>query len=589
MKNRRTCIKLLLLTMISCFFVVSCAPSETEIKLSVISSLERIHPYKLVFGDCRAIIKAARNEYESFQVVAGALTKNIQVVNAEISYLEGDKRVIKKENFTLFHPEYMRIKNSSPRAMLPPGLYTDPLIPFKNPQTGETIKPFRTYQKYWPGPQITEGFETYPLPFEVWKKQNQPIWVDLYVPVDASAGKYNGTLTITLNNYPTPTGLTPDTLISKTVMLPIELTVWNFTLPDGPTHRNYFGGVGGINTLYNVERGSEKYDEIEMNYCQMFTDYRLNLSLPRSLMPEMNSDGSLKISSEKHQKLKNFIVDFHVTDFEIPRAEIAGINNSHRALRHEEKKKLLDYYRDFYRYLANNGWNERVYVYLYDELNTAECYNRVLELSNIVREATPQLKVLVVEQPYSQNPRWPNIDPAVDIWCGLLGFIDRGSTQAALDRGDEIWSYTTLCQRAPQYHPEYEKVKNYAPSYWQIDMPLASFRIPTWINYQYNISGLLYWALTYNKNDSWDPTFRLRFNGDGYFMYPGAPCGKDGPISSIRLKNLRESMEDYEYFCLYEKLAGREAVLDVVSKVAPEWWSTASDPQAILSVRKIIQ
>jgi hypothetical protein len=30
-------------------------------------------------------------------------------------------------------------------------------------------------------------------------------------------------------------------------------------------------------------------------------------------------------------------------------------------------------------------------------------------------------------------------------------------------------------------------------------------------------------------------------------IYPGGPLGQDGPVSSIRLENAREGVEDYEY------------------------------------------
>lgn len=71
-------------------------------------------------------------------------------------------------------------------------------------------------------------------------------------------------------------------------------------------------------------------------------------------------------------------------------------------------------------------------------------------------------------------------------------------------------------------------------------------------------------------------------------MYPGVPCGINGPVSSIRLKNLREAMEDYEYFHIYEKLAGRDAVLKIVSKIAPNWWATSTSPKEILLARETI-
>ena len=392
-----------------------------------------------------------------------------------------------------------------------------------------------------------------------------------------------------MDNFRNSRGESDDTLINKIVSIPIKLTVWNFALPDGPTLRNNFGGLEDIEVRFNVERDSEKYREIEMRYCQMFADHRLNPPVPARFMPVMNDDGSLHIIPERHNELKKFIDNFHVTDFQIPCAPLPGVNNPYKELPATDKSKLVKYYRDFYSYVKENGWDKRAYINLYDEPNTAGCYKRVLELGALVREASPQLKILVVEQPYNQDPSWQNIDAAVDIWCPLFGFIDRDAVNAALAHGDEVWSYTALAQSAPEYHPNYDKVKDYDPPYWHIDAPLTSYRTPTWMNYQYGISGLLYWSLTTGVKDDWHyPSFRVVFNGEGYCIYPGTPCGIDGPISSIRLKSIRESMEDYEYLHLYEELAGREAVMKIISKVAPNWWDTSKDPKVIFSAREML-
>jgi hypothetical protein len=473
----------------------------------------------------------------------------------------------------------------TPRAQLPTGLYTDPLVPFINPQTGQPIEPFRQTRKRWGDPVVASGHEMYAVPFDLWQGQNQPIWVDVYIPKNAAAGEYGGTFTITLDNFPSSWGPTVDSVINKVVSIPVSLTVWDFILPDEPTHRNHFGSVGRIPARFGVEPDSDEFREIEMNYCKMYAEHRLNPPLPRSLMPEMNDDGSLKITPERHNELKKFIEDLNVSDFEIPRAPIRDMTTINR-------DKALKYYRDYYTYVKDNGWDKRAYVYMLDEPNLKENYEMVLALGALIHEAAPQLRCLVVEQPYKQDPGWPDIDPAVDIWCPLFAFIDRDSVNGKIAHGDEVWSYTALSQRAPSYHPHFNEVKDYDSPYWHIDALMTSHRTPTWMNYQYNITGILYWSLTTTVLDPWyHPAFShfgSHFNGGGYFFYPGVSCGINGPLSSIRLKNLRESMEDYEYLHLYETLAGREAVLKIVSKVAPNWWATTEDPEEIFSAREMI-
>jgi hypothetical protein len=584
----------LILLGLSIFILNSCSKTavNSEVKLTVLSSLERIGQDQPLFGETQAAIKAAKNEVESFQVVVGALQKSFRVVNAEMSDLTGSEGTIGKENITLYRAEYARVRRSSPRAQLPPGLYTDPLVPFINPITGKPIEPFNQYRVKWGTPFISSGFHMYALPFDVWKGQNQPVWVDVYIPKNAAAGEYSGTFTVKLDNFPEPYGPKTDSIKTKEISIPVSLTVWDFTLPDGPTHRNHFGSVRWpIPSLFGVERDSEKALEIERRYCQMMADHHINPPIPESLMPEVNRDGSLKIIPSRHEALKKYIEDLHVTDFDIPTAPFEDMTTTNRA-------KAIRYYKEIYKYVKDNGWDKRAYVYMLDEPNLKENYEEVLALGALVHEAAPQLRCLVVEQTYKQDPSWPDIDPAVDIWCPLWAFIDRETINEKISHGDEVWSYTALSQRAPDYHPKYNEVKDYDSPYWHLDALLTSYRTPTWINWQYKINGVLYWSsVTISRTltgvmDPWLlPAFsesESQFNAGGYLLYPGVPCGIDGPIPCIRLKVLRDGMEDYEYFALLEQLAGRDSVTNLVNRVAPEWWNSSEDPKVINSTRELI-
>ncbi len=49
-------------------------------------------------------------------------------------------------------------------------------------------------------------------------------------------------------------------------------------------------------------------------------------------------------------------------------------------------------------------------------------------------------------------------------------------------------------------------------------------------------------------------------NGDGFLLYPGQPIGHAGPVSSIRLEQAREGVEDYEYLLPLEEPDGGRQV-----------------------------
>ena len=557
------------------------AAERPVIGLTALHAMERILQHEEPFGAPAAEIAAARNEVESFQVVVAARGQNLRVTSATLSELVGERGAkIPGDRIKLYREEYVRVRLSTPRAELPPGLYPDALVPFIDPVTGKPIEPFSQRRERWGEPMTTTGHDMYAVPFDVFAGQNQPLWIDVHVPKGVPAGIYRGTVRVSAD--------------TGKAELPVTLTVWDIDLPDGPTHCNHFGDFSGIASVFNVKRGSDEFREIEARYCEALAEHRLNPPLPSRLLPQANPDGSLTIDTNRHEALRAFIAKLHVTDFQIPSSPFGHLPNSttnanYKTVPPDQREKALRYYRDYYRYVKSNGWADRAYVYLLDEPNTSENYEQVLVLAEIVHQAAPELKCLVVEQTYPQDPAWPDIDPAVDIWCPLWSFIDRGTVNQKLKNGDAVWSYTALVQRSPRYHPTYEEVREKDPPYWHIDRPLLVYRIPVWINRQYGITGLLYWSTVTRVIEPWcNPAFAhpRHFNGGGYLFYPGVPCGIRGPVASMRLKNLRDGMEDYEYFALLERHAGAAAVQKIVDRIAPTWWGYTRDPKALSDARR---
>ncbi len=539
--------------------------AEPSIRLSAVHGAERISSTGSFKGARTAKIYSAQNETESFQVVVTAEHGNLTDVNAYVSDLcTKDGHRISSDKITLYREVYIPIRHSSPRANCPPGLYPDPLVPFINPYTGEAIKEPKWKENGQEGPRF--GAQD----FSLWEKHHQPIWIDIHVPKDAAPGLYSGEITVSAKETEPST-------------LPIKLTVWDFALPDGPTHSNHFGHFGYMTRYSSLKDTPEKLPIIEERYTQMMADHRLNPPMPANLRPKTSDDGSIIITDDVHKQIANFMERYHVTDFEIPGAPFRDPLNA-------DREKAIRHFRSWYSYLEKTGWAERSYLYMLDEPNEPEAYERVRQMANLVHEAEPRMRCLVVEQPYTQDSSWGVLDGSVDIWCPLFGFIDEPSIQRVHANGDDVWSYTALIQRAPPYHPSYEDVKEDNPPYWQMDFPVLSYRIAPWLNRRYEITGLLYWSTvcwSYPDRNPWDdPGFRIRWNGEGQLFYPGEEAGVEGPISCIRLKNLRDGMEDYEYFSILERLGGQATVEKIVREAVPTCGAWNQNPDEILKLRQ---
>ena len=108
------------------------------------------------------------------------------------------------------------------------------------------------------------------------------------------------------------------------------------------------------------------------------------------------------------------------------------------------------------------------------------------------------------------------------------------------------------------------------PSY-MIDTKVTFNRVMSWINYVYDIHGELYWGTNAADkqymtpgNSSWKNQWLAGGNGDGSLTYPGRSNEIGGftfiPIASLRLKAIRDGLEDLEYMYMLEALspAGRK-------------------------------
>ena len=99
------------------------------------------------------------------------------------------------------------------------------------------------------------------------------------------------------------------------------------------------------------------------------------------------------------------------------------------------------------------------------------------------------------------------------------------------------------------------------PSY-HMDTPLIGQRMIPWMQYYYGFEGSLYFCVNMFSTsdqgeavarDVWTDPMVGNTAGDGMLLYPGSKYKIFGPITSMRLENIRNSMEDYELFYLMDQ------------------------------------
>src|ERR1043166_9164032 len=128
-------------------------------------------------------IYAAKGESESFQIGVRGPASHANVTAAD--FTNGSRRIVARSNVVLYREQYLTITKDNASSCRYPdqpcdnpplgaGTYADALIPFNDPRTGAPLS----------------GAELVAAPFDVAPNENQPIWIDVNVPRDATAGTY---------------------------------------------------------------------------------------------------------------------------------------------------------------------------------------------------------------------------------------------------------------------------------------------------------------------------------------------------------------------------------------------------------------
>jgi hypothetical protein len=526
---------------------------EPAMSVYVMDEFARVRPRDAPGSNRAALLSAARNEYAPCQIVVRAGTRGLKRVNAVADRLVSKRGyTIPANRITLYREHYIEVTKLSPKSRDGSGWYPDALIPFIDPSTGQ--------------PPVRARFAA--APFDIAPDSNQPLWVDVLTPRDAKPDEYSGAITISAE------GIRPH-------RIPIQLTVWDFTLSETPSMRTHFGAAA-VNPLFfrppqmiawgGLDEAGHR--ALQTAYAELMAAHRISSPIPRSLMPKVDADGSIDPEST-HASLQ-WIERFHITGFPIwfPGTDSQGWQGDPLGV---DRKRNARYLRLMYAYLRAHHWEKMAYIYVADEPSSQEAYNEVRARSKFVHEVVPGLKVLCTKGPQVRNPPWGSLVGWVDIWVPLWPTFEDAAVKRRLTAGEEIWSYTALCQGRTD-----------TPC-WELDFPILNYRIPMWISWRLDITGLLYWSATNwaSTRDVWtNPlTYRDQYNMEGSLLYPGVDAGVQGFITSIRLKQIREGLEDYEYLTILAQRRSRAVADDVVKKIARSWHDWDTDARHLLRAR----
>ena len=525
-------------------------------------------------------VSAARGEYEAVQVVLRP-ERDCELLVAEPGSFRGRWGRNASISCRVDEVAYVEVTKPTDKTCVP-GWYPDPLPPLR-------------------------------VPLALRAGQNQPLWLTFHIPRDTKAGDYS-------------TKLKLKTSVGE-FSVPVEVHVFDFTLPEESHLRSALGmGSGEINRYHRLTQQSDKELVFE-KYLRNFAEHRISPYSFADYAPiEIRFVGE---GTNKHAQVDftrfnraaaKWLDEYHFNSFLLPLHGMGGGTFHDRHLGElegfkegtpEHARLFHDYLSQIERHLRERGWLEQAYTYWFDEPDPKD-YEFVTDGMKRIKAAAPGIKRMLTEQPE------PKLSGNVEIWCALTPEWTPEKVAARRAAGEEVWWYICTGPKAP-YVTEF------------IDHPGTELRLWPWQSWQYGVGGILIWQTLYwnsataypdpQLQDPWqDPmSWQVGYglasgkkspwgNGDGRFLYPPrrplsdtSPC-LDGPVNSLRWENLRDGMEDYEYFWLLSREIERVAaakgdgklvqeargLLKIPSEISEDLKHFTTDPRLMLQHREQI-
>ncbi|KAA6335824.1 hypothetical protein EZS27_015974 [termite gut metagenome] len=363
----------------------------------------------------------------------------------------------------------------------------------------------------------------------------QPVWVTIWIPSGAKAGKYNGKLTVSGEN-------------TSPMTLNIDLEVQNRTLPspkDWHFHLDLWQNPYSVARYYQVPLWSPAHFDAMRPIMQLLANAGQKVITATIMHKPWNgqTEDPFDAMVGKTKKIDgSWAYDYTVFDQWVEFMQSVGIDRqincytlipwaldfdyfdqaTNRVLfvKTEPGNTLYNEYwgnflADFAKHLRQKGWFDKTTIAM-DE----RPLESMIETIKLIRSVEPEFKISLAGRYH------PEIEKELYDLCIAFGYQYPGEVKADREKAGKISTVYTCCAEA-------------RPNTFTFSPPAEA----AWIGWHVmagNYDGYLRWS--YN---SWtidplrDSRFRTWAAGDCYLVYPGVR-------SSIRMERLIEGIQDYE-------------------------------------------
>ncbi len=535
--------------MLPLFVALLAAGSASAAQVWVAPAAEKIRPNAQPPAGATAAAKiaAAKNEFESFQVV---ITGQAAGVSMSLEGLgDGAGHSISGRDVVLYREALINVAWPSGGDGAA-GTWPDGLIPDVDPIAGEKRNAF---------------------PFDVPANESRAVLVDIHAPQGTPAGKYTGTLHIN-------GGVKQD--------VPVELTVWDFEVPSTSTLRTAFGmswngpcmGHGDGNC-----GGGDSDRALRARYVQAALDNHVSLHQPYNALPVDNS------GNENWGAFDQYAGPFldGTADTRLPGARLSSVSvyGSHAS----------PIVKAWSNHFKAKGWTATtLFDYVCDEPPLTCQWSDIPGRVAQVHAGDPGMPTLVTTATWDAQS---NGITGIDLFVPVINFVEGkpGTSLAGNQRSRfpaNIWWYQScMSHGCSGVGPILDGTGETGWPTYSIDADATRHRAMEWLSFTYDVQGELYYDVTfaYFGGDPWVNQSAFGGTGDGTLFYPGTPAKIGGktevPVESLRLKGIRDGMEDYELLNLAKALGVGERAKAIAQGVHPKTYQATTTPAALDSAR----
>ena len=500
------------------------APSSREpVVLRWASSLEKIHQTENFFNVMprkKAEIQAAQGEGESLQLAVRAL-KNLAGASVRIIRppTAADGTVIPASALSVAPVGYVRC--DPPR--------------YKVDRSG-----------YWPDPILTYAKNIF-----IRAQQWQSWFLDVRVPLDQKPGLYRGVVEFKARNI-------------KPVQLAFDVRVRNFSVGNKIPYPMSFSvpagddpGLDGIMFPDQKLQGEERRSAWRMKCYELLLQNKVGAD-------NLYRRGHLGLVPLKEIRYRLERGMNHYSLFNLGFWPEVGIKHCKEQIAELKRQGLLD----------------KAMFYGYDEIQPAR-FDAMRKALKKVRAQYPDIPILTTAYDTSFG-KATGFDGLINGYIPTTAEFEAQlpAIRKAQKAGKRVWWY---CAFAP-YHPypnfliEYPSIEArllMGMMFWKMKPDgFLYYQVASWRDYkildQHGNATFRQYFMSGAPVTNWHGATMRDNNGDGCMLYPTA----DGPIETLRLKAIRDGIEDFIYLRLLENAL--EQVKAGKAVMSPAWCNAAA-------------